>query len=633
MFGMFSMQAAHLIGGEISYVCNGANNYDIKLRIYRDCGGGGAPFDANAEVAIYDVNNVLVNTLTAAKGPTITVSTGFTGNPCATAPPALCSEYAEYEYNATLPPVAGGYTLVHQRCCRNNGISNIANSGSFGNTYSINIPPNDVSCNSSPQIVGVPPVTLCLGIPTTIPINATDPDGDSLFFEFCDIFNGGATGGGGGGNCNSTIPSPPCPPPFTPMTFIAPFTSGDPLPGNPAFALDPNNGTLTGTSNMLGQYVVGICVSEYRNGVPLSQVRLDYQFNFASCISTVVSDIVTAIEDPTIGCDGFTIDFTNQSQGATGYFWDFGDQTTLADTSRDFEPSYTYPGPGTYTLTMIAEPGAACADTIITDFTIKAPINPDFTISGIQCFEGLDLDFIPIGNYPNSATFEWNFGPNARPVASFDRFPQGVSWDVPGKHYINLKVTANGCEYFLIDSIQADAYTVDVDAGPDTLVSRDDLVFLSGSGASTYLWTSSEAVRFSSMTTAQTSVELRPQNTDTIEFYLLGTDHNGCQGLDTVVVWIIPETEAEEIINLFSPNGDGLNETFDLNALNPDLDCELTVINRWGTEIYYENQYNNAWTGIDKNGNPLDDGTYYYILRRDGEIIHKSAVTIIRYAD
>ncbi len=632
------IQAAHLIGGEISYTCtpgNAVNSYDIKLRVYRDCGGNGAPFDTIAEVAVYDINNNLIMTLSSPKGPTIQVSTGFTGNPCASAPPALCSEYSEYNYTAILPIVLGGYTLVHQRCCRNNTISNVNNSGSFGNTYSINIPSMDLTCNSSPQIVGVPPVTLCLGIPTTIPINATDPDGDSLFFEFCEIFTGGGTtgGGGAGGTCSSTTPSPPCPPPFNPVPLVPPFTSSAPLPGNPAFTLDPNTGTLTGTSNQLGQYVVGICVSEYRGNLLLSEVRLDYQFNFASCVSTVTSDIVTQIEDPTLGCDGFTIDFTNQSTGATGYLWDFGDPNSITDTSTLYEPTYTYPGPGTYTVTMIAEPGAACADTIISTFTIRQPISPTFTMRGITCFEGLDLDFSPNGAYPPGTKFEWDFGPDARPMVSFKPFVEGVTWDTPGKHYINLKVTANGCQYFLRDSIQADAYTVNVYAGEDTLVSRDKLLNLFGTGASTYLWSSNESVGFNGMTTNSVTVEFNRNNSDTVSFYLLGTDHNGCQGLDTVLVFLEPNTDAVEVINLFTPNGDGLNETFDLNSINPDLDCELIVLNRWGTEVYYQAAYDNAWTGISAEGDPLPDGTYYYILRCDKIVVQKNAVTIMRNAN
>ena len=51
-------------------------------------------------------------------------------------------------------------------------------------------------------------------------------------------------------------------------------------------------GFITGVANTTGQFVVGICVSEYENGTLLSKVRRDYQFNITSCISNVVADML-----------------------------------------------------------------------------------------------------------------------------------------------------------------------------------------------------------------------------------------------------------------------------------------------------------------------------------------------------
>ena len=44
------------MGGEISYQCLGNDNYAIKLRVYRDCGGSGAQFDNFAIITIFDIN-------------------------------------------------------------------------------------------------------------------------------------------------------------------------------------------------------------------------------------------------------------------------------------------------------------------------------------------------------------------------------------------------------------------------------------------------------------------------------------------------------------------------------------------------------------------------------------------------
>jgi hypothetical protein len=126
-------QAAHLVGGEITYTCNGSNNYTIKLRVYRDCNSGGAQFDNTVTFTIFDNTGAQLYNPTVNKGTTINVPAG-TGNPCLTTPPNICTEYADYVHTMTLPARVGGYTISYQRCCRNATISNIAASGK-GNTY------------------------------------------------------------------------------------------------------------------------------------------------------------------------------------------------------------------------------------------------------------------------------------------------------------------------------------------------------------------------------------------------------------------------------------------------------------------------------------------------------------------
>jgi gliding motility-associated-like protein/uncharacterized repeat protein (TIGR01451 family) len=64
------------------------------------------------------------------------------------------------------------------------------------------------------------------------------------------------------------------------------------------------------------------------------------------------------------------------------------------------------------------------------------------------------------------------------------------------------------------------------------------------------------------------------------------------------------------IPNLFSPNGDGVNDTFEIRGLNLFSENELIIINRWGNEVYKSTNYKNDWTG-----NGLNEGTYYYLLR------------------
>ena len=74
------------------------------------------------------------------------------------------------------------------------------------------------------------------------------------------------------------------------------------------------------------------------------------------------------------------------------------------------------------------------------------------------------------------------------------------------------------------------------------------------------------------------------------------------------------------IFNLFSPNGDGTNDTFVIEGIEL-FENELTIYNRWGNIVYDVANYKNDWNGtsnagrvIRRNDN-LPAGTYYYTLK------------------
>ncbi|WP_412468438.1 Calx-beta domain-containing protein [Pedobacter sp. KLB.chiD] len=84
------------------------------------------------------------------------------------------------------------------------------------------------------------------------------------------------------------------------------------------------------------------------------------------------------------------------------------------------------------------------------------------------------------------------------------------------------------------------------------------------------------------------------------------------------------------IPNLFTPNGDGINDTFEILGINQYQTNELTIVNRWGNEVFRAKGYQNNWTGEN-----LNEGTYYYLLRvkkagNDQYQVFKGYITLIR---
>lgn len=623
-FGLSPLLATHLVGGDISYTCLGGNIYEIRLRIYRDCTSG-TQFDANASIAIFDQAGTRLQTILPPKGPTIPVPSNATGNPCVTAPPGLCVEYAEYFDTLSLPPIAGGYTITHQRCCRNT-LDNVVNSGDKGNTYTVTIPDSDLMCNSSPRITSVAPIVLCLNENINLPISVSEPDGDSLHFELCDILNGGADNNASPDPCLRIVPNPPCAPPYMALAFTPPFTSGNPIPSAPQFSIDPLSGVLTGMPVQQGIFAVGICVNEWRGGVLLSKVRLDYQFTVTNCIVNVVSDMVTPAEDPQILCNGLSVNFTSESKKATSLLWDFGDPASVTDTSSSLTPTYTYSAPGRYIVTLIANPGLLCGDTIKVSFDVKNAVVPSYSVSGAFCFEAQDVRFQPVGTYPPNATYRWNFGPGANFPVIDAEIPPSINWDTPGKHYVEFTVTRGACAFTSRDSLTINELTVAVDAGPDQVIAKDEVTSVTATGGVEYSWTASDAVYFGNPFGRHTTLRLR-EDADTVKLYVRVKDRMGCEGLDSLFIYV---NDGDGPINFFSPNDDGLNDVFDISGLTSDEGCRLTVMNRWGSTVYQVDDYQNDWRGTNQEGNPLPDGTYYYILQCGQKVRHQDAVTILR---
>lgn len=83
------------------------------------------------------------------------------------------------------------------------------------------------------------------------------------------------------------------------------------------------------------------------------------------------------------------------------------------------------------------------------------------------------------------------------------------------------------------------------------------------------------------------------------------------------------------IPNVFTPNGDGLNDTFEIPGLELYEANELTILNRWGGTVYNTKGYRNDWTAIG-----LNEGTYFYLLKLKTAgnkwEIYKGYITILR---
>lgn len=354
------LKATHIVGGEITYTCLGNDNYDIRLTVYRDCYNGVPWFDNPAYIGVYDADWKLVRKITVFWDPSTHDTLPVTlENPCFIAPPDVCVNRSTYTTTTNLPFKTGGYTLVYQRCCRNKLIRNLPDPLNTGISITAHITEQTLTeCNSSAVFNKWPPVAICVHEPIDFDHSATDPDGDSLVYRLCTPLNGP--------DSLTPQPNPPFPGPYQEVVWNdPPYNLSNVLGGDP-LKIDPYTGFMTGIPNTLGNFVVGVCVDEYRDGAVISTTRRDFQYNVADCGTPTAAFFI-----PEKGCENQAVKFENQSI-ALFYQWHFDWDNNPDLTSSAYSPSFLYPDTGTYTVALITVPGEPCADTMFQTIQIGA---------------------------------------------------------------------------------------------------------------------------------------------------------------------------------------------------------------------------------------------------------------------
>ncbi|MEO6979986.1 MAG: gliding motility-associated C-terminal domain-containing protein, partial [Mucilaginibacter sp.] len=98
--------------------------------------------------------------------------------------------------------------------------------------------------------------------------------------------------------------------------------------------------------------------------------------------------------------------------------------------------------------------------------------------------------------------------------------------------------------------------------------------------------------------------------TDDITYTLTVTSQNCGIATSTVFVRVYKKVTAP---NAFSPNNDGVNDKWNIEALITYPDCSMLVFNRYGKNVFNSTGYSKAWDAT-YGGSPLPEGVYYYII-------------------
>jgi gliding motility-associated-like protein len=85
-----------------------------------------------------------------------------------------------------------------------------------------------------------------------------------------------------------------------------------------------------------------------------------------------------------------------------------------------------------------------------------------------------------------------------------------------------------------------------------------------------------------------------------------------------------------KIPTLITPDNNGLNDYFVLKGLESLGKTSLTIIDRRGALVFENPEYDNKWDGIDYNGNPIPDDTYFFILRPENRVAVSGYIVVRR---
>ena len=310
------------------------------------------------------------------------------------------------------------------------------------------------------------------------------------------------------------------------------------------------------------------------------------------------------------------------SNGVLSYDWNLDE--------LDGQNNTTGLSSGIYQLTVTDEFG--CSDSVEIELTAPAPIELGLEVSAPPCQGDLlgNIEVLGItGGTPN-----YVYAINGMPFGANSSFSNLIS----GEEYLISVQDANGCTADTIAYLP-EATPLTVDLGPDTTILLEDIIQLealtniSTDQIDSVFWRT--AAEISCTDDQCLAIFIGPRNSLTVEVMVI--DHNGCIATDEIVISVDRNLKVY-VPNVFSPNGDGHNDTFNVYAgAQVRIVKSFSVFSRWGEEVFLATNLppneELGWDGTYEQ-QPLNSGVYVWMAEvelMDGTIeLLKGDVTLLR---
>lgn len=313
-------------------------------------------------------------------------------------------------------------------------------------------------------------------------------------------------------------------------------------------------------------------------------------------------------------------------------YWDFANAPTVKEVDENPVPGKIYPhsypdptAPKTYIIRLVAySGGTACVDGTTQTITVYPQPKAAFNVSASQLCYGDIVNFTDKSYAGSSAISKWVWDLGGGASSAVQN---------PNKQFNDSGSFITRLYFFNNDGCISDTATQSLTVYPNPKLLLPHMITVLAGGQVTltptyvfgnelsYLWT---PPTYLSSDTAATPKAIPD---DDITYQLKLTARGGCSVTDTIFIRVL---KGPEVPNAFSPNGDGIHDTWKIKYLDGYPGATIDVYNRYGQIVFRSLGYDKEWDGT-RNGNPLPVGTYYYIINpRNGRQIITGSVTLIK---
>ncbi|MEA3495876.1 MAG: PKD domain-containing protein [Bacteroidota bacterium] len=308
--------------------------------------------------------------------------------------------------------------------------------------------------------------------------------------------------------------------------------------------------------------------------------------------------------------------FTNASTlkyGILNYQWEFGDN----DTALSKNPTHSYSSVGNYTVKLFAISDLGCIDSATATMIVNPggmSVNAAFTANNTCFGDSTKLEYNSTVTSDKITNVMWDYGDGNNSIIKKDH-----------KHYYTSVGNYNIVLIVLTKAGLTDTASQSIDVFPSpkiNLIFDGDTILYKGQSVNVSVSNLFDSLLWSTGETSQI-IEISDEGIYSVRV----VNSNNCDD-ETSFKVTVKTVKRFKAVDVFTPNGDGINDRWIIEDIDAYKPCKLTIYNRYGDVLYSTNDYKNDWNGK-YDGELLREGAYYYILETNDDRIIKGSISIV----